>query len=267
MRLVMGPLRPRNKVLGQEFAGDVEAVGDRVTSPRVGDELFGTTGFRFGAYAEYLRLPVHAGDSAVGPKPSNMTYESAATVPTGGLEALRFLRRGGDLQGRQLLIIGGGGGIGTFAIQLGKYLGAVVTAVDRPEKMELLLSLGADRVIDFTREDYRRRGGSHDVVFDAVGRSSIAEKLSLLREGGIYLDCNPRPSTLVRGRWRENWRGRKLVVRAPAGRSEDLAFLRQLIEAGKITAVIDRTFPLDEVPEAHRYFESGLARGRIAITV
>ncbi|MCI4366019.1 MAG: NAD(P)-dependent alcohol dehydrogenase [Thermoplasmata archaeon] len=267
VRLLMGLTRPRRKVLGQELAGVVEAVGKDVTLFRPGDAVFGTTGFGFGAYAEYICLPERSEGRALATKPTNMTYEEAATVPTGGLEALHFLRRAGGLSRRRVVIVGAGGGIGTFAVQLAKYFGAEVTGVDRTGKLDLLRSIGADRVFDFPQQDFTKGGATYDVIFDVVGTGSYADHLAALTENGRYLLGNPRFSTRVRARW-ISWRGgKKVVTGASRQKTEDLVFLRQLIEGGSLRTVIDRRFPLEQVPEAHRYFETGLARGRVVITV
>jgi NADPH:quinone reductase-like Zn-dependent oxidoreductase len=194
-----------------------------------------------------------------------MSYEEAATVPTGGLEALHFLQRAGDLAGRQVLVNGAGGGIGMYAVQLAKHFGAQVTGVDSPRKMDLVRSLGADRVIDFMREDFSDSVGTYDVIFDVVGTTSFGKCLRALRSGGLYLLANPRLSSMLRVR-RPWGRKRKRVIRRPLPSTvRDLELLRELIEAGRIRAVVDRRFPLEQVPEAHRYIDAGLARGRVVI--
>ncbi|MFI5418917.1 MAG: NAD(P)-dependent alcohol dehydrogenase [Candidatus Lutacidiplasmatales archaeon] len=239
VRLLMGPLRPRRKVLGQQFAGDVEAVGRKVTRFRVGDPVYGTTGFGFGAYAEYLCLREGFRDGAVATKPADMTYEEAATIPTGGLEALHFLRKAGTLQGRRVLVNGAGGGIGTLAVQLAKSLGADVTGVETTRKLELVTRLGADRVIDFTKEDFTKRSETYDTIFDAVGRSPLSAGLGALRRGGFYLLANPRISSMIRAPWVSSRSGKRVVVRGSPPRTEDLDLLRGLIEAGKLHSSID----------------------------
>jgi NADPH:quinone reductase-like Zn-dependent oxidoreductase len=267
VRLLMGPTKPRRKILGQEFAGEVEAIGVGVTQFKPGDPIFGTTGFRFGAYAEYLCLAESSGGSALATKPSNMSFEEAATVPTGALEALHFLRQVPRLKGKRVLIIGAGGGIGMFAVQLAKGFGAEVTGVDTTSKLEMLLGLGADHTIDFTQQEVPKRGMSYDVIFDVVGKSSYADCIRALAAEGHYLLGNPRPTARLHGFWTSRTSRKQVVSGAAKQRSEDLAQVRGLIEAGRIRTVVDRTFPLEELPEAHRAFESGKARGRIAITV
>jgi NADPH:quinone reductase-like Zn-dependent oxidoreductase len=267
VRLLMGLTQPRRKILGQEFAGVVEAVGAGVTRFLPGDSIFGTTGFRFGAYAEYLCLPESSGGRALATKPSNMSFAEAATVPTGALEALHFLRQVPSLKGKKVLLIGAGGGIGMFAVQLAKGLGAEVTAVDTTSKQELLLRLGADHAIDFTKEEFTKRGDRYDVIFDVVGKSSYGGCLRALAAGGHYLLGNPRLSARLRGFWTSKTTPTQVISGAARQRSEDLVQVRDMIEAGKIRTIIDRNFPLEQLPAAHRYFESGQARGRIGITV
>jgi NADPH:quinone reductase-like Zn-dependent oxidoreductase len=267
VRMLMGIRRPRRKVLGQELAGEVEEVGAKVTRFRRGDQVFGTTGFGFGAYAEYICLVERGRSGALAMKPVNMTYEEAAAVPTGGLEARHFLRRAGTLNGRSVVINGAGGGIGMYAVQLAKHFGARVTAVDSAEKLDMLRALGADRVVDFAREDFTRMGEKYDVIFDVVGRSALSDCLAALHPGGRCLLGNPRLSAMVRGRWVSATGSKKVIFGPSEQRSEDLEFLRRLIEAGKLRTVIDRRLPLERVPEAHRYFDTGLALGRVVITL
>lgn len=265
VRLLMGPSRPRGQVLGQEFAGDVESVGPRVKRFRVGDAVYGTTGFDFGAYAEYLCLSEFPRGGAVARKPKNLTYAEAATVPTGGLEALLFLRKGGNLADRRVLIVGAGGGIGMFAVQLAKCFRAEVTGVDRPPRLEVARSVGADRLIDYTREDVFGSSDPYDVIFDAVGRDRFGEVLQALRGGGRYLLVNPDFTATIRARLTSAAGHRKVVVRVPAPVSEDLDFLTDLIEAGRILPVVDRQFPIGAICEAHSYVDLNQARGRVVL--
>ncbi|HTP54910.1 MAG TPA: NAD(P)-dependent alcohol dehydrogenase [Thermoplasmata archaeon] len=266
VRLLMGPVHPRRKILGQEFAGVVEAVGARATRFRVGDEVYGTTGFRFGAYAEYLCVHEAARDSAVAIKPANMSFEEAATIPTGGLEALHFLRKAGRLEGRTILINGAAGGIGALAVQIAKFLGADVTGVDHPRKMDLMLRLGADRVIDYSREDFGTAVNAYDVILDVVGQADFSTCLGALNAGGSYLIANPHLAAWLRAPWAIGRDDKKVVVRGSPPRASDLDYLRRIIEAGRIRASIDRQYRLEDVPEAHRFVDSGSAVGRVVIT-
>lgn len=268
MRLYIGVFKPlRTTSLGQELAGDVEAVGKNITRFKPGDAVFGSTGFSFGAYAEYICLRESSEDGVLAIKPTHMRYEEAAAVPTGGLEAVHFLRKGEIKSGEHLLINGGGGSIGTFALQLAKYYGAEVTAVDKPEKFDMLRALGADHVIDYTREDFSQRDQKYDLVLDVVGRNSFSRCIRALKPDGRYLLANPSLSAFVRAAWISS-RTRKRVIVTPSGReTEDLLFLKQLIEADKLKTVIDRTYPLEQVVEAHRYVETGQKKGNVIITV
>ncbi len=266
-RIYLGLTKPRRKILGQELAGDVEEVGKDVKRFKKGDQVFGTTGFGFGAYAEFDCVPVESQTAVLAIKPANMTYEEAAAVPMGGLEALRFLRRGNLQRGQRILINGAGGSIGTVAGQLAKYFGAEVTVVDSTEKLDMLRSIGADRVIDYTREEFTESDETYDAILDVVGKGSIPHCLRVLKSGGRYLVANPRLSSILRGLTSSKRGDKKVIFRAPNPTTEDLLFLKELIEAGRIRSVIDRRYPLEQVPEAHRYVESGHARGKVIIVV
>jgi NADPH:quinone reductase-like Zn-dependent oxidoreductase len=267
IRLLMGPTRPRRKILGQELAGDVQEVARGVSRFRQGDPVFATTGLRFGAYAEYICLPERSVGAALSAKPTSMSYEEAATVPTGGLEALCLIRRAGELRGKKVLILGAGGGIGTIAVQLAKYHGAEVTGVDRAEKLDLLRQVGADRVIDYTREDPLGAEGSYDTILDVVGKGSYSACLRALKAGGRYLIGNPTLAARLRGRWTSRTGSKTVITGAARQDSADLDVLRRLIEEGNVRTIIDRIYPLEQIADAHRYFESGASRGRVVITV
>jgi NADPH:quinone reductase-like Zn-dependent oxidoreductase len=270
MRLWRGFLRPReNSILGTELAGEIEAVGKDVRRFKEGDQVFGSAGLGFGANAEYICLPEEPGEmeGGVGIKPANMTYEEAATVPFGGRDALHFLRLGDVRSGQKTLINGAGGSIGTFAVQLAKYFGAEVTAVDSAAKLEMLRSIGADHVIDYTQEDFTTRGEVYDVIFDVVGTISFSPGDRSLKQNGTYITANPRLSQMIQGVWTSMRSNKKVVMETASGTVADLAFLRDLIEAGELRTVIDRTYPLEEIAEAHRYVETGQKKGNVVITV
>jgi len=268
MRMYVGFKKPKRiTILGMEFAGEIEAVGKNVTLFHEGDQVFASPGFSLGGYAEYTCLPEKSGEGALALKPANMTYEEAATVPIGGLEALHFLRKAHIQSGHAVLINGAGGSIGTYAIQLAKYFGADVTAVDSAGKLDMLRSIGADQVIDYAHEDFTRHGETYDVIFDVVGKTSFSKCLRSLAHNGRYLIANPSLSKMVRGLWTSMRSNKKVIIGAANHKVEDLIFLKGLIEAGTLKAVIDRRYPLEQTAEAHRYVETGQKKGNVVIAV
>lgn len=263
-----GFLRPRNPILGQELAGEVEAVGKAVTRFRPGDAVFGFG--MFGAYAEYKCMPE---DGALTVKPANMSYEEAAAVPNGALTALPFLRDKGHIQpGQAVLIYGASGSVGTAAVQLAKHFGAEVTGVCSTANLEMVKSLGADHVIDYTREDFTQNGKVYDIIFDTVGRRSFAECKGSLTDTGVYLTTVPTPAVMFQvlraaGSGGKKARFMAAGLRPASEKAKDLAFLKELIEAGTFKAVIDRCYPLQQMAEAHRYVEMGHKKGNVVIMV
>lgn len=265
IRIYVGFIKPRNFILGQELSGDVEAVGKDVTRFKEGDPVFGTTGFRFGAHAEYACLP-EAGVLAI--KPSNMTYEEAAAVPVAGIEALHFMRKANIHSGEKVLIVGAGGSIGTIGVQLAKYFGAEVTGVDSTGKLDMLRSIGADHTVDYTQEDFTQSGKAYDVIFDVMGKSSFSGSMQSLKPNGRYLiGGNSGPLQTLRGRWVSMTGSKKVIVGAASQKTEDLAVLKELIEAGKMKSVIDRRYPLEQTAEAHGHVETGKKKGNVVIVV
>lgn len=264
LRLFFGLTRPRIKILGQQLAGEIEAMGRGVSRFGVGDPIFAPIEMVFGSYAEYLCLPQSA---AIALKPDAISYATAAAVPVGGLNALHFLKKGGIQRGEKVLIYGTTGSIGTFAVQLAKYFGAEVTGVCGPTNMALVKALGADRLIDYTTEDFSRNGERYDLIFDTIGKSPFSASISSLKPGGRYLLANPTLRQQLRGIWTTAWRNKRVICELARYRSEDLEFLKELIEAGKLQVVIDRSYPLEQTVEAHRYVEQGHKKGNVVITV
>jgi NADPH:quinone reductase-like Zn-dependent oxidoreductase len=268
-RIMFGIRKPRINIPGDELAGEIESVGKDVTRFRNGDQVFGNIWvISFGgANAEYRCLP----EAWVEIKPSNMTYEQAASVPVGGLTALHFLKKGDIQSGQKVLINGASGSVGTFAVQLARYFGAEVTGVCSTTNIEMVKSLGADRVIDYTKEDFTKNGRTYDIIFDAVSKTSFSRCKSSLKQRGVYLTVDwPLLQALwtsMTGRLPGRQTGKKLIFGVASQNPEDLIFLKDLIEAGEIKAVIDRTYPLEQTAEAHRYVDKGHKKGNVVITV
>jgi NADPH:quinone reductase-like Zn-dependent oxidoreductase len=261
LRLYIGVTRPRVKVLGQEFSGEVVAVGRNVTGFEAGDAVFSPTALG-GAYAEYVALRPRV--AAI--KPANISFEEAATVSVSGLNALHFLRVGKVQAGQKILIYGAAGCIGTMAVQLGKVMGANVTAVDSTAKLAVLRDIGADTAIDYTEEDFAERGDVYDVAIDLVGKSDFWRTIGCIKPGGYYVHGNASTATMARRLWAPLVSGRKVRIALTSYRREDLLYLARLLEARRIKPVIDRQFSLEEIVEAHRYVDSGKKTGNVVIS-
>jgi len=260
MRLVYGLGRPRRTILGFELSGVIESTGKDVKRFRKGDQVFASAGIKGGAYAEYICLPE---DGLLATKPANLTYEEAAAVPIGGLTALRFARHANIQSGQRVLIYGASGSVGTYAVQLAKYFGAEVTGVCSTTNLEMVRSIGADSVIDYTQEYFSQDGEIYDVILDAVSKSSISRCKSSLKEDGIYLATRPALSML----WTSLIGSKKAKMAPTTERPEDLVFLKELLEAGEIKPVVDRRYPLEDIVEAHRYVSKDHKKGNVVITV
>jgi len=264
-RMVFGLRRPRKAILGIDLAGEVESVGKGVKLFAEGDQVFGIDGSGLGAYAEYV---CRSEDGALAIKPANLTYEEAAAVPNGGLTALFFLREKGKLKsGQKVLINGASGMIGTYAVQLAKHYGAEVTGVCSTTNLELVNSLGADKIIDYTKEDFTKNGEAYDVIYDTVGNISFSRCKSSLTQNGILLAGMGGWSPIFHMLWTSVIGSKKVIAGPAPERKEDLVFLKELIEAGKIRPVIDRRYPLEQAAEAHRYVDKGHKKGNVVISV
>ena len=262
-KLAFGLNKPRNPILGSEFAGEVAAIGDAVTRFKPGDQVFGYRGEKMGAYAEYACLPE---DGTVAIKPANLTYEEAAVMPYGAIMALSLLRKA-DLQpGQKVLINGASGGIGSAAVQLAKHFGAEVTGVCSTPRLDFVKSLGADYVIDYTREDFTQNGATYDLIFDILGKTSFSRCTKSLKPNGILLFASFKMKQLLQMVWTSRSNGRKVICALAPGNGTDLLTIKELIEAGKIKASIERCYPLAQAAEAHRYVEQGHKQGRVVIT-
>ena len=263
-RLYFGFTKPKTNILGNEFAGVIEAIGKNVTLFKKGDQVFGYRGQSMGANAEYLCIRENG---LVAIKPANLTYEEAATVPGGGMTALNLLRKVHIQRGHRVLINGASGGIGSAAVQLAKYFGAEVTGVCGTPRLEFVKALGADKVIDYTREDFTKNGETYDLIFDILGKSSFSGCRNSLKANGIYLLASFKMKQLFQMLWTSMTGGKRVICALSSENPKDLAFIKRLVEEGKIISLVDKRFPLEKTADAHRYVEKGYKTGSVTITV
>jgi len=262
-RLTCGFKKPKQPILGTELAGEIEAVGRNIKRFKKGDQVFAFNGMKLGAYVEYICIPE---DGVIAEIPSNMNYKEAAAVQQGALTANYFLRATNIQSGQRILIFGASGGVGTFAVQLAKYYGAEVTGVASSEKLNLVKSLGADKVIDYTKEDFTKSGEKYDIIFDTVGKSSVNKSKESLKEGGYYLFTTFGLPKLFQILWHKRKGNFKVFMGTLQETTADLIHLKDLIETGVLRVVIDRSYPMSLVSDAHRYVENGKKKGQVVIT-
>jgi NADPH:quinone reductase-like Zn-dependent oxidoreductase len=263
-RLEFGFSKPRKNILGSELAGEIEAVGKDVTRFKAGDQVFAYRGSKMGANAEYLCMPENG---LVALKPSNMSYAEAATIPYGALTALTLLRNVNIQPGQNVLINGASGAIGSAAVQLAKHFGANVTGVCSTPRIDLVKALGAARVVDYTQEDFTQNGETYDLIFDILNKTSLARCKSSLKPNGRYLLASFKTRQLFQALWTSVFSSKKVICALSNEKTEDLMFIKELVEAGKIISVIDRCYPVEQTAEAHRYVESGQKTGNVIIAL
>ncbi len=264
LRIAMGLIKPKKQILGGYFAGEIESVGKDVLWFKKGDQIFGTTKLRMGAYGEYVCLP----DSyTLVPKPYNVSFEEAAAVPLGGLNALHFLRKANIRKGEKVLVNGAGGSIGTFGVQIAKAMGAEVTAVDSTIKGEMLRRIGADKYIDYTKEDFTKSGQTYDVIFDMVAKSSYSGCVKALNPKGRYLMANPRISDMLRSVLTSKFTDKTAIFVFAGEKKEELLALKEMIEEGKIKSIVDKIYPFEQAAQAHRRVETEQRLGPVVISV
>ena len=264
LRFAIGVTKPKRQVLGGYFAGEVEAIGKDVSRFKRGDQVFGATGLKFGAYGEYLCLPARY---TMVPKPHNMSFEEAAATPLGGLNALHFMRKANIQHGDKVLINGAGGSIGTFAVQIARTMGAEVTAVDSAIKEEMLRSIGADHFVDYTKEDFTEDGRTYDVIFNMVAQSSYSKCVNSLNPAGRYLMGNPRISDMLRSVVTSRFTKKTAIFAFAGEKEEELVALKEMIEAGKIKAIVDKIYSPEEAAEAHHRVETEQRLGIVVISM
>ncbi|MDO9302866.1 MAG: NAD(P)-dependent alcohol dehydrogenase, partial [Anaerolineales bacterium] len=264
-KISFGLRKPNITILGSELAGEIEAVGKDVTKFKAGNQVFAYLGMNMGANAEYVCIP-ESGTVAL--KPSNLSYEKAATLPYGAIMATSLLGKANIQRGQKVLINGASGGIGSMAVQLAKHFGAEVTGVCGTPRLEFVKSLGADKVIDYTKEDFTQNGETYDLIFDILGRSSFSKLKRSLKPNGIYLLASYKMKALLQMLWTSITGNKQKVICAFANETpESLVLVKKLVEEGKIKAIVDKCFPMEQAAEAHRYVEEGHKQGNVVITI
>lgn len=262
VRFIFGLIKPKINILGSVFSGEVESVGSAIKHFKVGDLVFGHTDMKFGSYAEYKCLPENG---SVALKPANISHKEAAVIPFGGVTALHFIKKAAIKTGQKVLIIGASGAVGSAAVQLAKSFGAHVTGVCSTANIALVKSIGADKVIDYTKEDFTQNGETYDVIFDTVRSISIARSLKSLNKKGIMILSAAGTSEMLQGFWVSMTSSKKVMTGVISHKAADIIFLKHLIEADKLKPVIDLTFSLEQIAEAHAYVEKGHKKGNVAI--
>jgi NADPH:quinone reductase-like Zn-dependent oxidoreductase len=262
-RLALGITGPRKPILGTELSGEIISTGNKVKRYKKSDMIFAYTGHDMGGYAEYICLPENY---SMVIKPNNTTYEEAAAISFGGNTALHFLKKANIKKGQKVLIYGASGSVGTYAVQLAKYFGAEITGVCGTSNVQLVKSLGADKVIDYTKDDFSKNGQTYDVIFDTVGKSSFSKCVNSLKKEGIYLHAITTPAVNIKGLCLITSK-KRLIGGIALPSTENLIFLKELVETGKIKPVIDRIYPLEQIVEAHRYVDEGHKKGNVVITL
>ena len=264
VRFIFGLLRPKINILGSVFSGEIESVGEDVKQFKVGDSVFGHTDMSFGAYAEYKCLPENA---SIAIKPANLSHKEAAVIPFGGVTALHFIKKAAIKPGQKVLVVGASGAVGSAAVQLASSLGANVTAVCSTANIALVKSIGADKVIDYTKEDFTQNGETYDVIFDTVKAISVSRSSKSLNKNGMMILSAAGMSEMVQGIWVSMTSSKKVMTGVISHTAADIIFLKELIEAGKLKPVIDRTYSLEQIAEAHAFVEKGHKKGNVAIEI
>lgn len=264
VRFIFGLLRPRKKILGTVYSGVIEQVGKQVTQFKVGDVVFGHTDMNFGAHAQYIAVPEN---SSVALKPLSVAHTQAAVIPFGGVTALHFLKKAGIKPNQKVLVVGASGAVGSAAVQLAKASGALVTGVCSTANMDLVTSIGADKVIDYTKEDFTQNGEVYDVIMDTVNTISVSRSLKSLSKNGIMILSAAGMTEMMQGKWISTTSNRQVLMGVIAHSKADIVFLKQLIDAEKYKAVIDKTYSLSQIADAHAYVEQGHKKGNVAVEV